>query len=111
MATASVELGKVGFSDRDSSSINDTCIRSENLTISGTQATSTTAVTAAELRNGMQIARVATDTDCYVCVGSTPDTTAVAVTAATSARRLLSAGASIELPVAAGDKVAVKAFP
>jgi hypothetical protein len=110
MAIASVELGSVAFADRSSGAINGVCHRQESLTISGSEAELATAVTTAEVKAGVQVARIQTDdTACYAAIGSAPDTTATAKTAATSARRLVPAGGSIELPVVAGDLVAVKA--
>lgn len=110
MAIASVELGGVGFADRNSSSINGRCLRQESLTISGSTATLATAVSAGEVATGVQVARVAAnDTACFVAIGTTPDPTATTNSAASSAGRLLAIGASIELPIAAGEKVAVKA--
>lgn len=109
MAIASVELGKVAFHDRPSGAINGPCIRSEELTVSGSTATLATAITTSEIMLGVIVARVATDTACYVAVGPTPDPDATVRTDLTTAGRLIPANGWIELPVSGGDKVAVKA--
>jgi len=106
MATASVELGKVSYNRE----LHGACVRQESLTISGTEAELATAVTAAETAAGVEMARVATDTACYVAVGSAPDTTATTATNATTARRLIPAGWIFDTPIGIGEKVAVKAI-
>jgi hypothetical protein len=110
MATASVEIGGVDLKGIGSS-IHGQCQYQESLTVSASQATQSVAVTAAQVTaaGGVLLGRLATDTDCFFAVGSTPDATATAKTSATTAKRLLSAGGSIELSVSAGDKFAVKA--
>lgn len=107
MATASVELGDIN-SSKDNS-FHGRCARQESLTISGSTATLATAVTQAEVTAGNKLCRVATDTACYWAIGSTPDPTATTATSATTARRLLPAGGSIEFILSQGEKVAVRA--
>lgn len=110
MATASIELGTWGLSGAAQTAINARCYRQESLTISAVTATLATAVTAEEAsRHRVEIARIATDTDCYFAVGGTPDPTVTTATSESGARRLLSAGTSIEVPISVGQKVAVKA--
>jgi len=109
MATASVEFGTVDLNGEGGSSINGACVYQESLTISGTAAPMTNGLTSAQAALGVCIARIATDTDCFFAVGATPDPTATAKTSTTSAKRLLSAGSSIEQRVRIGDKVSVKA--
>lgn len=104
MATASVELGKVSYNRE----LHGRCIRQESLTISGTEAELSAAVTAAEVAAGVEMARVVVDTICYVAVGSAPDTTATAATNATTARRMIPAGYLFETPIGIGDLIAVK---
>jgi hypothetical protein len=112
MGIASVELGGVAFADRNSSSINGRCIRQESLTISGSTATLASAVSVAEVKAGVSVARVsANDVACMVATGTTPNPVATSATAATTAGRLLAIGASIELPIAVDEFVAVKAVP
>lgn len=108
MAIASFEIGGVALRQDGGSSINGGAIVQETLDISGSTDTSALAVTAAHRTAGGIIGRLACDTDCYFAVGSTPDPTATAATSATTARRLLSAGAAIEFPLVLGDKCAVK---
>lgn len=109
MAIASVEIGTV-VRGEGGSSIHGLCLAQESLTVSGTTATLAAAVTQAQVDAGAKVFRVSTDdAACYVAVGSTPDPTAVSRTAATSARRLIPAGGTIEMPAQAGDKVAVRA--
>jgi hypothetical protein len=106
MATASVELGKVSYNRE----LHGRCIRQESLTISGSEAELATAVTAAEVAAGVEMARISVDTVCYVAVGSAPDTTATAATNATTARRMIPAGFVFDTPIGIGDLVAVKAI-
>jgi hypothetical protein len=110
MATASAEIGGVDLKN-NGSSIHGPCQYQESLTVSATQATQSVAVTAAQVTaaGGVLVGRLATDTDCFWAVGATPDATATTKTSATTAKRLLSAGSSIEVTVSAGDKFAVKA--
>lgn len=108
MATASVEFGPVDLNGEGGSSINGACVYQESLTVSGTAAPMTNGLTAAQEALGARIARIATDTDCFYAIGSTPDPAATAKSATTSAKRLLSAGSSIEQRVRIGDKVSVK---
>lgn len=111
MATASVEIGTHDQKNQGGSSINGRCLYQEALTVSSSTATMSSAVTAAQVALGGVIARISTDTACYIAIGTTPDPTATAVSGAvTSARRLIQAGASLEQPVNVGDKVAVKAL-
>lgn len=107
MATASVEIGPI--SDRGNNSFHGRCVRQESLTISGSTATLATAVTADEAGGGAVLSRLSVDTDCYFALGTTPDPTATAATAATTARRLLCAGCWIDVLLAVGEKMAVKA--
>lgn len=110
MAKASVEIGGVSLNGAGSaggSSINGRAVYQEDLAISGTTATMVSAVTAAQISSGANIARIATDTDCYFAIGTVPDPTAASSSAATSARRFLSAGSYLEQVIAAGEKVAV----
>ena len=106
MATASIELGKVGYNRE----LHGRCIRQESLTISGSEAELATAVTAAEVAAGVEMVRVSTDTACYVAIGSAPDTTATAATGATTARRMIPAGFVFDTPIGIGDLIAVKAL-
>lgn len=105
MTIASIEIGRA--SQGQASSINGICVQQEQLTVaSATTNTMSNAVTS--LEPGL-VARIATDdTGCYVAIGTTPDPTATANTSATTTRRFLPAAASIELPIAAGMKVAVR---
>jgi hypothetical protein len=110
MARVSVEIGGVSLNGAGSaggSSINGRCVYQEELAPSGTTATMVSAVTAAQVSAGANIARIATDTDVYFAVGTSPDPTLTTSTGASSARRLLSAGSSMEQVIAAGEKVAV----
>jgi hypothetical protein len=109
MAIANVEFGEVAFADRSSGAINGTCFRSQALSISGSEAETTGAVSAAEIAAGVCVARVQTDdTACYVAVGSAPNADLTQRTGASSARRLIPAGGFVELKVVLGDLVAVK---
>lgn len=109
MASLSVELGWVYVVKGEP--IFGPCVRQETLAISGSTATLATAVTAAEAAQeggGSDfIVRLATDTDCYIAIGTTPDPTATAQTSATNARRFLSAGSYLPLSITVGQKVAV----
>lgn len=113
MTIASVEMGVV--SDRQKTSINGMCLKQEQLTVASATTNTTTLTAAATLAatltpdGGAMVARVTTDdTGCYVAVGTAPDPQATTATMATSARRWLPAAASLELPIAIGDKVAVR---
>lgn len=112
MASAYIEYGRrampliEGFTSPGGNSIHGKCIAQETLTISGTQANGTTVA-----GDTMNYARITTDTLCYVAVGSTPDTTAVAATSATSARRVMLANTTIDVSLTAGQKVSVKSAP
>jgi hypothetical protein len=106
MATASIELGKVSYNRE----LHGRCIRQESLTISGSEAELATAVTAAEVAAGVEMARISVDTVCYVAIGSAPDTTATVATNATTARRMIQAGWMFDTPIGIGDLIAVKAI-
>jgi hypothetical protein len=108
MASLYVEYGNPALKTPYGSSLHGPCVFSEVLTISGTQADGT-AATPAQTNNTDLVARLTTDTDCYIAIGATPDTTATAQTADTTARRFLGAGATIALTLTAGAKVGVKA--
>ena len=104
MAIASIEIGRA--SQMQASSINGRCIVQEQLAVATGVTNTTAALSSSE--PGL-VARIATDdTGCYVAIGTTPDPTATADTAATTARRFLPAAASIELPFGGGLKVAVR---
>lgn len=111
MATASVEFSAVALANYGGSSIYGKCVAQESLAISSSTATSAASTTAQLTAAGGPgtafIARVATDTDCWVASGTVPDPTLTASTAASSARRFLSAGSEITIPLSVGDKVAV----
>jgi hypothetical protein len=110
MANASIEISGIslnGAGGAGGSSIEGRCVYQETLAISGTTATQVTAVTAAQISAGASIGRIATDTDCFFAIGTTPDPTATTSTGATTAKRFLSAGSYFEQTVVAGDKFAV----
>ncbi len=111
MATASVEFGPVDLNGQGGSSINGKCVYQESLTVSGSAAPMTNGLTAAQFTAGAKVARISTDTACFFAIGPTPDPTAQASTAATSAKRHLNAGASVEQLVGVGDKVSVVSAP
>lgn len=111
MATASIEIGSVDLRSQGGSSINGRCQYQESLAISGSTATMTNAVTAAQAAAGALVARVVVDLDCYFAVGTTPDPTVTAMTAVTSARRLVPAGSWLEAMIGVGEKIAVQAKP
>lgn len=108
MAIASVEIRSIARNDKSSGAIYGPVLRQESLTISGSTATLATGVSAAEIKNGAEIFRLAADTDCYYAKGITPDPTATTPTPLTTARALLSGGNEIPLMLGVGDKVAVK---
>lgn len=114
MATASIEFSAVALANYGGSSIYGRSVRQESLAVSGSTATSA-ACTAPQLAAAggpgtAFLARVATDIDCWVASGTTPDPTLQDATAASSARRYLPAGQEMAVMLAVGDKVAVKAF-
>lgn len=109
MAVANIEISTIGFKDKQGFALRGSCLRSEALTVSGSTATLATGVTSTEANNGGEIYTISTDTDCYYASGTTPDPTALTATALTTARRLLSAGASSDHAIGVGDKVAVRA--
>ncbi|MEP9368649.1 hypothetical protein [Xanthobacter sp. VNH20] len=108
MATAYVSYHRVALREPHASSVYGRALYSEALTISGTTATTTTGQTTGQ--GADVVARVKVDADCYVAWGDTPDPTATAVSAATSARVALLAGDAIDFGLTAGAKVAVKAL-
>lgn len=107
MATASIELGSSDFERK----LHGKCLRQEALAISSSTATLASAVTVTEKAAGVDIVRVSADTACYVAVGPVPDPTLVAATAKSTARRWVNAGMTVDLLIAVGDFVAVKAAP
>jgi hypothetical protein len=111
MATASVEFGPVDLTGQGGSSINGRCIYRESLTVSGSAAPMTSGLTSAQFAGGARIARISTDTSCFFAIGSTPDPTAQTATTATTAKRHLNAGASIEQTIGVGEKVSVVSAP
>lgn len=108
MATLHVELAIPALRSSYASSIHGRCVFYDALTISGTR-DETAAVTAIMVGNADLVARLVTDTDCFIAVGSTPDETALVSTGASSAKRFLAAGSEIALPVQVGDKISVVA--
>ncbi len=108
MATLHVEYGPVALKSPNGSSIHGNAVFYQGLTISGSPATST-AATAPQIGNADGVARCSTDTNCFIAVGSTPDTTATGATGTSSAKRFLAAGATISLPILAGQSVGVVA--
>jgi len=108
MATLHVELAVPALRSSYASSIHGRCVFYDALTISGTR-DETAVVTASMAGNADLVARLSTDTACFVAVGSTPDETATAATGATSAKRFLAAGGEVALPVQIGDKISVVA--
>jgi len=111
MANAYVEFGtrlspvSAGYQVGGASQVHFKCSASEVLPISGTQANG--AIVGAA---GKTIARVTTDdTACYLAVGTTPDCTRTTDNSASSARRFVGAGQSIDIAVLSGWKVSVKA--
>lgn len=108
MATLHVEYGPVALKSPNGSSIHGNAVYYVGLAISGSQATSV-AATGDQLGNVDGVARLSTDTNCFVAVGSTPDTTATVVSGTTSAKRFLAAGATITLPITRGQSVGVVA--
>lgn len=107
MPIASIEIGPIA--ELKSEPFYGRCVRQESLTISGTTATLGNAITAAEVKADGVLARISTDSSCYFAVGSGPDPTAVASSAATGARRFLPANTWIDVVLLIGEKVAVKA--
>lgn len=104
MAIASIEIGRAY--QGQATSINGDCVAQEQLTV--TSGVTNTTAAFAQIDPGL-VARFATDdTGCYVAVGTTPDPTATAKTAATTARRFLPAAASLELPIGKDMKAAVR---
>lgn len=105
MATAYVEYGPVALQAPKGSSIHGACVFSEALAISGTIAPGTQ-LTAARAGSSGAVARITSDTACYVMVGTTPANVGTSTTA-TTARRYLPAGIPLDLPVPVGQKVGV----
>lgn len=108
MATAYVSYHKVALKEPNASSVYGRALYSEALTISGTTATTATGQTTGQ--GDDVVARIKVDADCYVAWGDTPDPTATAVAAGTSARVALLAGDSMDIGLTANAKVAVKAL-
>lgn len=106
MATLHVEFSPVALKSPNGSSIHGKAVYYEAKTISGSAATSS-ALTVAQAGNAEMVARISTDTACFVAIGTTPDPTATAITGATSAKSFLAANASFTKPLQPGDKVAV----
>lgn len=105
MANASIEYGKIASAGSINQQVHADCVKQETLAISGTTATGAVVVAAVDAIN---LVRIATDdTGCFVAVGSTPDPTAQTQTGATTAKRYVPAGGVLEMPILAGQKVAV----
>ncbi len=90
--------------------INGRCIAQEELAV-GAAATTTLVVSDDHKRDkGASHFRISTDdTAAYVAVGPVPNPDATAATHSTTARTMVPAGATVEVPATQGDKVAAKA--
>lgn len=107
MAKASVEIYSVNHMSGSSDPIYGICIAQQELTA---PATLSVAVTQAQFDAGARVARVcAIDAALYVAVGSAPDATATAKTAATSAKKFIAQGADLAVAVMVGDKISIAA--
>jgi hypothetical protein len=106
MATLYVEYAIPALRSSYASSIHGRCVFYEALTISGTAANGT-AATAIQVGNANLVARISTDTACYIATGKTADPTATVAGAETSAKRFLPAGGEIPLELQAGERVSV----
>jgi hypothetical protein len=106
-AKASVEIHTTGNAGQGV--INGVCIAQEELSV-GAAATTTLAMSAQHRTDGATHVRVSSDdTAMYAAVGPVPDATLTAKGVNSSARVMVPAGASVELPMVQGDKVSVKA--
>lgn len=106
MATLHCEFAIPALRSSYASSIHGRCVFYEALTISGTAANGT-AATAIQVGNANLVARISTDTACFIAIGSAADPAATAATGTTSAKRFLPAGGEIPLELKAGDRVSV----
>jgi hypothetical protein len=104
MTTASVEFGIAAQRDGLPEPLHGRALSQELIDWSGGAATS--GACPSYIENFEMILRFTPDADCYMAVGTTPDTTATAATKATSARRLVRANNLFEQVVRPGDKVA-----
>ncbi|MDQ0303795.1 hypothetical protein [Ancylobacter polymorphus] len=106
MATLHVEFAIPALRSSYASSIHGRCVFYEALTISATQANGTSA-TPQQVGNSNLVARLFSDTACFIATGSAADATATAATGTTSAKRFLPAGGEIPLELQAGERVSV----
>jgi hypothetical protein len=108
VAIASVEISGVDFAGTINGPIYGKCTRQESLTISGTTATMSTAISDSDnpAYYGTIVARLCADANCYYAIGSSPDPTRTTSNSSSSARRFLPAG-EISLTMSLGQKLAV----
>lgn len=109
MAKAYVSFHSVALQSPKWSSVLAPAVKSEVLDFTSAQATTTGSLTSTIAANRDMVASISTDAACYLAVGATPDCTLEAETAASSARFYLGAGASVDLYLPGGAKVAAKA--
>lgn len=106
MATARVAFYAVGLANSVGSNTLGVCLLAETVDFTS-EAFSTNAAPATNRDVVVRITAI--DAACYFATGTTPDADATAASGVTSAADVLTSGASVELAVAAGSKVALKA--
>lgn len=109
MATAKVAFYSVGLKSSRGSNVLGDCVYSEVLDFSGGVDATVTALTPTMAQNRDMVARItAIDAACNYAVGTAPDPDALAITGTTTAGDIIPSGASIEVALPLGAKVAVK---
>lgn len=105
MATLYVEVGKAAspvakFNQSPTQLYSSDVLKSASLTVDATTAATTSlAITAANITSGYEVVRLVTDTACYVAFGSSPNPSA-------TPRRVMLANTSLTVKVGASDEIA-----
>lgn len=95
--------GAMGWATSIGMALHATCSDSETLAVGAGTVTGT--IVGSITR---RVARLTTDTDTWFAVGLTPDPTLTTATAASGAKRFLKAGATVDVVLFPGQKVAVR---
>lgn len=107
MSVADISFNPVALEAPHASSCIAAATASAKLDYSAGQATSTAVTTAMYGNYQRVVCTITADTNAWVAFGTTPDCTATAATATTSARQKIPAGTVFTFAVNVGDKVAV----
>ncbi|QJP13674.1 hypothetical protein G3545_08405 [Starkeya sp. ORNL1] len=112
MAKAKLAYYSVGLKDNSGSNVLGECVYSQVLDFSGGAATTTSALGEAMAANRDMVARItAIDAACNYAIGTTPDPDRTTGDNTSSAGDIILPGATLEVALPLGAKVAVKAVP